>query len=212
VCVHLTEGRVRYTRVVWNIVRQLLEGAAIAAAYALVVRDTDRSTLLFVFLLSSSCVFNFGIRWRLRSLMRRRHDASLRRWLVNTPARTLDEFVDALRHAPWGAEPLFLRDDSLADYDETLIGSYLAATNGTATLARLRVRARAATTDIRAIEQLVDLLENHDMTHVALLGEHPVTLLLVNLPDVAGAEGTANEIALVQKIARLLPTNEGAHV
>jgi len=212
VCVHLTEGRVKYARVTWNIVRQLLEGAVIAAAYGLIVRDADRSTLLFIFLFASSCVFNFGIRWRLRSLMRRRHDASLRQWLVNTTPRTLDEFIDALRHAPWGAEPLFLRDDSLADYDDTLIGGYLASSNGTATLARLRIRARTATTDIRAIEQLIDLLENHDMTHVALLGEHPVSLLLVNLPDVAGADGAASEIALVQKIARLLPSHEVMHV
>jgi hypothetical protein len=50
------------------------------------------------------------------------------------------------------------------------------------------------------------------MTHVALLGEQPVTLLLVNLPDVAGSDATAGEIALVQKIARLLPAEEPVHV
>lgn len=211
VCVHLTESRVRRLRIAWDIVRQLVEAAGIAAAYSLVVRGTDRATLLFVFLLASSCVFTFSIRWRLRSLSRRRHDVSLRRWLVNTQVRTLDEFIDALRHAPWGAEPIFLRDDSLADYDEALIGGFLASNSGTATLARLRDRMRTGTEDIRAAEQLIDLLENHDMTHVALLGEQPVTLLLVNLPDVAGADATAGEIALVQKIARLLPAEEPVH-
>lgn len=210
-CVHLTDHRMRRKSILVDLARYLLEGAAIAGIYALVVHTSDAQTILMVFLLSSSFVFIFGIRWRLRSLGRRRQDISLRRWLVDAEMGTLDAFIAALHHAPWGVQPLFLREDALTEYDHPTIGRYLAGRSGMATLGQLRTRLRSSSGDRGAAEQLVDLLESNDMTHVALLGEDPLTLLLVNLPDVAGVEAASAEIALVQKFARLLPNRTMSH-
>jgi hypothetical protein len=209
-CVHLTDNRMRRMGIVAELVRFFAEGAAIAAIYALAVHTLDGPLVLLVFLLSSSFVFLFGIRWRLRSLARRRR-TSLRSWLVNVDAGTLDEFIAALRRAPWSAQPLFLRERELADYDEAL-SQYLIHHRGLASLAQLRTRVRTGAPDAAGAEQLIDLLESHDMTYVALLGESPTTLMLVNLPDVAGVEAAAAEIALIQKIGRLLPNPVVAHV
>jgi hypothetical protein len=209
-CVHLTDSRMRRLGILGELAQYFAEGAAIAAIYALAVHTLDRSLVLLVFLLSSSFVFLFGLRWRLRSLARRRR-VSLRTWLVNVDATTLDEFIAALRLAPWSVQPLFLREPELADYDEAL-ADYLIKHRGLASLAQLRTRVRRGGADVAGAEQLIDLLESHDMTYVALLGEHPTTLMLVNLPDVAGVEAAAAEIALIQKIGRLLPNRVTAHV
>jgi hypothetical protein len=209
-CVHLTDSRMRRLGILGELAQFFAEGAAIAAIYALAVHSIDRSLVLLVFLLSSSFVFLFGLRWRLRSLARRRR-GSLRSWLVNADATTLDEFIIALRRAPWSVQPLFLREQELADYDEAL-ADYLIKHRGLASLAQLRTRVRTGGADVAGAEQLIDLLESHDMTYVALLGEHPTTLMLVNLPDVAGVEAAAAEIALIQKIGRLLPNRVTADV
>jgi hypothetical protein len=209
-CVHLTDNRMRRVGILVELAQFFAEGAAIAAIYALAVHTIDRSLVLLVFLLSSSFVFLFGIRWRLRSLARRRR-SSLRTWLTNVDATTLDEFIAALRRAPWSVQPLFLREPELADYDAAL-SEYLIKHRGLASLAQLRTRVRTGGADIAGAEQLIDLLESHDMTYVALLGESPTTLMLVNLPDVAGVEAAAAEIALIQKIGRLLPNPVAAHV
>jgi hypothetical protein len=210
-CVHLSDNRMRRMGILIELARFFAEGAAIAAIYALAVHTLDRPMVLLVFLLSSSFVFLFGIRWRLRSLARRRH-ASLRGWLVDVDARTLDEFIVALRRAPWAVQPLFLREAELTEYEAAVLAQYLSDHRGVASLAQLRTRVRAARGDVGGAEQLIDLLESHDMTYVALLGEEPTTLMLVNLPDVAGVEAAAMEIALIQKIGRLLPNPVATHV
>jgi hypothetical protein len=128
---------------------------------------------------------------RLTSGNTSRAETALLRWLARAPATTLQGFVRELHHLPLTADAIVIEAEELAMYDHDALRAALAAGRPVHSLARLReeraVRAESRATAARGADQLTDLLERTEMTHVALLGAHPLRLLVANVPELPGA-------------------------
>jgi len=213
-CVRLINNVERRTTVAAEMLRILVEAAIITGIFALVIPALDRTVLAAVF--SLSLAFNLVIRIaaRLRGLqIKSGPGTSFFRWLLYSSTSSLDAFVDSLQSIPWASTPVVLRSADLAAYDEASIASIFDDAHPVWTLSSLRTALRgAAGADADGAEELIDLLETRDMTHVAMVGRKPLVLLLVNIPEVAGRHEPALEFELLQKYSRLLRQEESANV
>jgi len=211
--VRLTNTVERRSRLLMEIARILFESALIIAIFAAVVHGADRTVYAAGFALALA--FNLFIRvtTRLRGLhIKSGPGMSFFRWLLFSSATSLDDFVESMESIPWATKPLVLRGAELEPYDAAAIAETFDDAHPIWTLSALRAALRGASENVDGAEELVDLLETRDMTHVAMLARAPLVLLLVNLPEVAGPHEPALEFALLQKYSRLLHHEDAAHV
>ena len=140
--VRQTGARERKLVVFAEVGRFMLHAAAITTVFAVLVPRAPLQVTLLIFVMSWSFVLLLNTIGRIRALrMQHRAEGSFARWLVDVPARTVEEFCESLRHAPWAADPLVLTGRSLEGYDECAVASALAsslAPGGAGTLATLR--------------------------------------------------------------------------
>jgi hypothetical protein len=128
---------------------------------------------------------------------RQRH---LLEWLAEPLPGSFERFARSLRRLPLTADARLIDEAALAGYDIDPIVAELRT--GPAVRAHGALVAASGVTGDRAREELVDLLERHDMTHVAMIREHPLLLLLVASPELPGAGEAGPEIAAVVRRAQ----------
>lgn len=196
-------------------VARLLARAGLACLLLLVaLRGAPREMLGPLFVLATTLVIALAIADRLGEGPGRNGNALLR-WLARPPARSRAAFQRELRHLPLTADALVVGEDDLAPYHHEALRTVLGRKDPVHTLAALRVERDAAGEShalaARGADELTDLLERSGMTHVALVRDEPLCLLLANVPELPGHEDAAVALAAVARHGALALSGAPAH-
>jgi hypothetical protein len=193
-CYTLLRRPQEHARLIWwarDVGGLLLRAALVCVLLLVALRTAPRELLWPLFVLATALVLAVAIADRLAQSNASRTEAALLRWLARPPATTLRGFVRELHHLPLTADALVIPEEDLAMYDRAALCAALATGRPVHSLARLReeraARSEARAEAARGADQLTDLLERTEMTHVALLTARPLRLLLANIPELPGA-------------------------
>lgn len=189
-----------------DVARLVLRAMLVCVVLLLALHGAPDAPLMPLFVLATALVFAFSINDRLAHVNARRHGAALLRWLARPQANSFREFARDLRHLPLTSDALVLEEGQgdLAPYEHDALRAALAGPRPVRSLAQLRVErnadqgaGRRHALIARGADELTDLLERSGMTHVALLTESPLRLLLANVPELPGAEDAELALAAV---------------
>ena len=204
VCVRFTDPDESWVFVV----RELFwvgAGALVVTSTLAVLAPGGATDLYFaMFFVSFSFVLLFIILERLRSLRRDSQSTSFFRWLLDARTGSINDFIDSLYRLPLAREHLVVRGSDLDLYEPAEMADVLDGADAVCTLSSLRAGLGKRQDDREGTEQLIGLLEQNGMTHVALLSQKPYAFLLLNLPQFTSTHNPMLEMALLQKYARLL--------
>ena len=193
-------------RMAWREIAGIVLWAALLAGVMLAVgREATVPRLVHALSLALGFVLLFAVFDLLRHLRAQERERSFLRWLADARTSSTEAFLLALKDCPVAEEHLTLRSADLAGYDVDALVRRLDAQRGVVRMSRLRGKAAAAAAgeEREVDEQLVDLLETYDMSHLCLVSAEPPLLLLVNHPQLADAGAHELEMALIQKLGRL---------
>jgi hypothetical protein len=192
-CYTLLRRPQEHAHVLWwarDVGRLLLRAAVVCLLLLIALRTAPSELFAPLFALATALVLALAIGERLPQANASRTEVALLRWLARPPARSLQAFVRELHHLPLTADALVIEEQDLGMYDHAALCAALGTGRPVHSLARLREE-RAVSTEHRALaargaDQLTDLLERAEMTHVALLSSQPLRLLVANLPELPG--------------------------
>jgi hypothetical protein len=192
-CYTLLRRPQEHAHLLWwarDVGRLLLRAAVVCLMLLVALRTAPSELFAPLFVLATALVLALAIGERLPRANASRTETALLRWLARPPAHSLQAFVRELHHLPLTADALVIEEQDLAMYDHAALCAALATGRPVHSLARLREE-RAMNTERRVLaargaDQLTDLLERTEMTHVALLSSRPLRLLLANLPELPG--------------------------
>lgn len=193
-CYTLLRRPQEHARVLWwarDVGRLLLRAGVVCLLLLVALRTAPRDLLVPLFVLATALVIAVAIVDRLAQSNASRTETALLRWLARPPATTLHGFVRELHHLPLTADALVVEQEDLVMYDYGALCAALATGRPVHSLARLReqriAHGEGRVEAARGADQLTDLLERAEMTHVALLTREPLRLLLANIPELPGA-------------------------
>ncbi len=113
--------------------------------------------------------------------------------LARAPAGPFDEFIESVFASPSLQRASVLEGASLADYDADKLRAAF-ATDAVLSLAEARLMGGVG-------EPLVALMETQEATHVVHLGDTPLRVLVVNMPDLSSGPDIATQLTLLHKLA-----------
>lgn len=133
------------------------------------------------------------------------------RWLLHARLDTPDGFLHSLRRLPQTADHVVLGDAELAGYALGELFALADRRREPVSIGDARALARQPQgSGIEAAEQLVDLMERHEMTHALLIARQPAMVVLLNLPQGANAAIGELRAAVILRLARHLRRQEPA--
>jgi hypothetical protein len=193
-CYTLLRRPQEHVRLVWwvrDVSRLLLRAGVVCLLLLVALRTAPRDLLAPLFVLATALVLAVAIADRLNQASASRTEVALLRWLARPPANSLHGFVRELHHLALTADALVVGANDLAPYDHDALRAALGTGRPVHSLPRLReeraVRTERHAEAARGADQLTDLLERTEMTHVGLLSSRPLCLLLANIPELPGA-------------------------
>ena len=192
-CYTLLRQPQEHAHLLWwarDVGRLLLRAAVVCLMLLVALRTAPSELFAPLFALATALVLALAISERLPRAHAVRTETALLRWLARPPARSLQGFVRELHHLPLTADALVVEEQELSMYDHDALCAALGTGRPVHSLARLREE-RMMNSERRALaargaDQLTDLLERTETTHVALLSTRPLRLLLANLPELPG--------------------------
>jgi hypothetical protein len=213
-CYTLLRRPQEHAHLLWwarDVGRLLLRAAVVCLMLLIALRTAPSELFAPLFALATALVLALAIGERLPHANASRTEGALLRWLARPPARSLQAFVRELHHLPLTADALVIEEQDLAMYDHAALCATLGTGRPVHSLARLREE-RAVSTGSRALaargaDQLTDLLERTQMTHVALLSTRPLRLLLANLPELPGTADAELALGAVVRHGQLAVAN-----
>jgi hypothetical protein len=195
--------------------RLLLRAGIVCLLLLVAVRSAPHGLLAPLGVLATALVFAIAIAERLTHRNVTRTEAALLRWLARPPASSLHGFVRELHHLPLTADALVVENGDLDMYDAAALRAALGTGKPVHSLARLReerlVRSERRVEAARGADQLTDLLERTEMTHVALLTSAPLRLLLANIPELPGAADAELALGAVVRHGQLAVAGDVRH-
>ena len=123
------------------------------------------------------------------------------RWLLLARMDSPEAFLRSLRKLSQTDEHFVLGTSELAGYSLDLLFRAADEQRGPISINDARAWALGGTR-ADAAEQLVDLLEKHQMTHVLLISREPPLVVLLNLPQGASAAIGELRAGVIQRLAR----------
>ena len=204
VCLRLTDAGNSRRLVLGEMLGLAVKAAVAAIAFGLLVANASTNAYLAAFCVAVALVLLVAILERIREGRIRNLQTSFFQWLINLRAASLDDFIEALYQIPLAGEHLVLRGDQLRGYDVALLAGTFDLGRPVLTLSSLRASLAAGSRGSDGAEQLVDMLERHEMTHATMLSTAPAVILLLNLPEFAGGHNPVLQVGLIQKFGRLL--------
>ena len=214
-CYTLLRRPQEHARLAWwarDVGRLLLRAGVVCLLLLVALRTAPREVLAPLFALATALVFAVAIVDRLNQANTSRTEVALLRWLARPPASSLHGFVRELHHLPLTSDALVIGENDLAPYDHDSLRAALGTGKPVHSLIRLREE-RAVRTERRAVaargaDQLTDLLERTEMSHVGLLSSHPLRLLLANIPELPGAADAELALGAVLRHGQLAVAGE----
>ena len=206
-CVRLTIDREGQRTVAVDLARAVVYALGVTAGFAFFVPEAGAVLDRAVGLAAFAFILLFNIVARLRELGdRNASGTSFDHWLLRADLSTMESLIASLDDVPWTARPLVVRGTAIGAYDFSAIAALFDDEHALWSRAALRrAVAEPEGVSLDGAEQLLDLLVSRDVTHAALLRASPPVLLCLKLPDLAGQHVVAVELAVLQRIARLLP-------
>ena len=204
VCVRLSDQDESPTVVVRELLSVAIKALIATLTFGLLIPPGDVDMYLAIYFTALSFVLLYTIVGRLQGLERQHRQTSFFQWLVGARTESVEDFVDDLDQLPVAREHLVLRGAELELYEPEVMADTFDNGHPVWTLGGLRSRLRVQRDDRGGTEQLLEMLEHNQMTHVALLSNQPHVFLLLNLPQFAGTHNPVLEVAVLQKYARLL--------
>lgn len=204
ICVRFTDPDESWVFVVRELFWVGAGALVVTSAFAVLAPDGAADLYVAIFFVSFSFVLLFTVLERLRGLRRDSQNTSFFRWLLETRTGSINDFIDSLHRLPLAREHRVVRGPDLDLYEPEEMGDVLEGTDVVCTLSSLRAGLIKRQHDREGTEQLIGLLEQNGMTHVALLSQKPYAFLLLNLPQFTSTHNPMLELALLQKYARLL--------
>ncbi len=204
ICVRFTDPDESWVFVVRELFWVGAGALVVTSAFAVLAPDGATDLYVAIFFVSFSFVLLFTVLERLRGLRRDSQNTSFFRWLLETRTGSINDFIDSLHRLPLAREHRVVRGPDLDLYEPEEMGDVLEGTDAVCTLSSLRAGLVKRQHDREGAEQLIGLLEQNGMTHVALLSQKPYAFLLLNLPQFTSTHNPMLELALLQKYARLL--------
>lgn len=215
-CYTLLRRPQEHARVIWwarDVGRLLLRAGIVSLMLLVALRTAPRELMAPLLALATALVLAVAIAERLAHANAANTEVALLRWLARPPARSVQGFVRELHHLPLTADALVVEEADLAMYDHGALCMALASGRPVHSLARLReeraVRSGQRVNAARGADQLTDLLERSEMTHVALLSSRPLRLLLANIPELPGAADAELALGAVVRHGQSAVTSEG---
>ncbi|MDR2214402.1 MAG: hypothetical protein LBE59_00990 [Nevskiaceae bacterium] len=177
----------------------LLRGLPLALLLAVFVREGDAlQRALVITIATLAVVMQIVIFDRIRNRARQMRSDQLRRWLLDAPTASRNEFIASLDRLPELAGLQVMQPSALGKYDVDVLRSFLERQR---VVGLTRLQQHFGNDD--AAQQLCDLLHIHGMTHVCLLAAQPLTILLCALPEVQQTGFGEPELQLIQRFAQL---------
>jgi hypothetical protein len=210
-CVRLSRAADTGGRVFSEVLGWTVQAACVAAGVAFVLRGATLEVKVVDAVLALSGVMLFGVLFRLHELRGRGRARAFLNALLEADARSLDDFLRDVQRMPIAEKHVVLRGRDLEPYDAPRLVELFDRRVSGWSVSEVRTGLRRGTIARDAGEQLLDALGTHGMTHATLLRVHPPALLLLNLPELAGEQDPREELGLLGKLARLIPS-EGAPV
>lgn len=203
-CVRVTDLAESTGVLLWEIAGFAFKAAVLTVIAVLMAGTATPHVYVPVFFVALALVLLHTILDRIRELRVQGRHTSFYQWLVDARTHSLDEFIDSLDQLPLADDHLVLREADLDGYDPARMALTFDAAHPIWTLSGLRTELAQVTQEDDINDQLIALLEEHQMTHVTLLGRDPHAFFLLNLPQFAGSHTPVLEVALIQKYSRLL--------
>lgn len=189
----------------------LLKSAAAIVALFAVIGLPPRDRLIHTLSIALALVLVWDLWERLSARSQENRQRQFLRWLAEDRSDDLPSFIRAFSASPGLGDHLIVGEPELRRYDLDALLARLRHIGHDCTLSRLRREVRRERgRGVEAAEQLVDLLERHQMTQVVLLGERPARLMLVNRPELADRDALL-ELRLISRRARSLDRRTADH-
>jgi peptidoglycan/LPS O-acetylase OafA/YrhL len=201
-------------RITWRELATIAVWAALLGGLMLaLVREPTVPRAVHALSLGFGFVLLFAVCDGLRQLRAQGRARSFLRWLLEAKTSSASDFLAALADCPVAEEHVTLGSAELQGHDVKALVRRLDGGRCVVRLSELRSAAaidvaERAGEELEVDEQLADLLETYGMTHLCLVTASPPLLLLVNYPQLADAAAHELEMALVQKLGRLVPPQE----
>jgi len=205
-CVRLGRAADTGGRVFQEVLGWTVQALAVAIGVAFVLRGAPIQVHVANAVLVLSGVLLFGVLFRLHELRGRGRARAFLNALLAADARTLDGFLRDVQRMPIADRHVVLRGRDLEPYDAPRLAALFERKVSGWSASEVRTGLRRGTVARDAAEQLLDALATHGMTHATLLRVHPPALLLLNLPELAGEQDPREELGLLGKLARLIPS------
>ena len=180
--------------------RLVVWGVAGAAVIAMVLGIQSVVGMVATVVVCVALVLLVGITYRARDLARGADIDWLLRWLARPTAPTLAEWERELRQLPLTADALVVSEQDLGAYHLDALRRTVDRAGPVISRASLRASdPEISPQEALAAEELADLLERNEASHIGVISVHPLRLLLVTLPEVAGARGAELALAAIMR-------------
>lgn len=190
-----SSGEARWHGVLLTVLR-LASSALLGLAAAFVASDVDAAQIARFCVIAVSGVLTIGLMTdTLRAHLEAREQGVLSS-LAISPAATRDQLIAELMHHPLFESARRYREADLADYDPAVLRNRLATHR---VLRRSDAPWGHAPTD-PAVERIISLMTANSATHVVVLCDEPIDLLVLAVPVISADPATETAIALVQRI------------
>jgi hypothetical protein len=142
---------------------------------------------------------------RIASVSSRDSGQRFLRWLLLARLESAEAFLRSLKRLPQTEEHIVLAAEDLRGYTVDLMLKLEQGRREPVSLGVARALAReGAAQDVEAAEQIVDLLERHEMTHVLVITAEPPLVVLLNLPQGIDEATGSLRAGVIQRLARRL--------
>jgi hypothetical protein len=194
--------RIVFAEILTIIARSIL----IAVSFMAIAGSFRWINIARYFPLALTFVLLYSILYRLKTIKVAERGRSFVRWLLLARTSSLDQFLDSLKQLPLTQEHMVLRRENLESYDLAAIFRQYGSNVKVLHLSRLKkqLKKRTAAANLEATEQLEDILERHQMSHVCLISHTPPLMLLLSVPAGVGLQLDEMKLNVIVKICRLI--------
>jgi hypothetical protein len=180
-----------------------LSAVAMAVAFAWIGGRLQVDAVLMLLPMCLAWVLLSAVLTRMDAMRAEARSGSFLRWLLHARLDSLDGFIASVRRLSFARSCVVLGESELSGYDVAAWASLPQAGRAVLSLSDARVALRAGDA-LDANEQLVDVLERHEMTHALLVESQPPRVILLHLGQAADRYAAETQAAVVQRLARFV--------
>lgn len=209
--VYLLMSLLDHDNVMFAVMRRLSFALVIALVLAVIFATSLTATegaflpaVLSCLPVATACTFVAAVTVRMIEISSRNQSHTFLRWLLHARLDSVEGLVHSLKRFPQMSDYLALSGAQLSQYSLESVFAATGSRRGPISLADAQSWLRQDNRRKEAAEQLIDLLERHEMTHALPISLDPPLIVLLNLPRGAYAAIGQLRAGVVQRLAQRL--------